>query len=130
MEREVTDMNRVRNKQMIIRMTDTEVSEFDRKMRQAHFKSRADFINALLRDVRIVVPDGIKEIAVELKREGNNLNQALRLWNKTQTPAPPIGVTIAYEKLSKLYSQISGMLEGVKNADFQSSGEDFVAISE
>ena len=121
--RTVTDMNRKRDKQMIIRMTDTEVSEFDKKMKEAKYKSRADFIMALVRDVKIIVPEGLREIAVELKKEGNNFNQTVRLWNKTQSATPPAVFTMAYRRLSDLYAQISKMLEGVKNADIQSSGE-------
>ena len=116
-------MKRVRDKQMIIRLSDAEASEFDKKMKKAKFKSRADFIMALLRDVRIIVPEGLREIAVELKKEGNNFNQTVRLWNKTQSATPPVVFTMAYRRLSDLYAQISKMLEGVKNADIQSSGE-------
>ena len=116
-------MNRVRDKQMIIRLSDAEASEFDKKMKKAKFKSRADFLMALLRDVRIVVPEGLREMAVELKKEGNNFNQTVRLWNKTQSATPPAVFTMAYRRLSDLYAQISKMLEGVKNADIQSSGE-------
>ena len=60
---------------------------------------------------------------VELKKEGNNFNQTVRLWNKTQSATPPAVFTMAYRRLSDLYAQISKMLEGVKNADIQSSGE-------
>jgi vancomycin resistance protein YoaR len=119
--RKVTDMNRVRDKQMIIRMTDTEVSEFDKKMKEARYKSRADFIMALLRNVKIIVPENFREIAVELKREGNNLNQAMKLYNKTKVPSNILKYTI--ESLNKVYSQLSAALEGMKNANIQSSGE-------
>ena len=114
-------MNRVRNKQMIIRMTDTEVSEFEKKMKEAKFKSRADFIMALVRDVKIIVPEGLKDIAVELKKEGNNFNQAVRLWNKTQTANPPVMLKWTAQDLGKLYQRLSSVLEGMKNADLQSS---------
>ena len=114
-------MNRVRDKQMIIRMTDTEVSEFDKKMKEARYKSRADFIMALLRNVKIIVPENFREIAVELKKEGNNLNQAMKLYNKTKVPSNILKYTI--ESLNKVYSQLSAALEGMKNADIQSSGE-------
>ena len=119
--RKVTDMNRVRDKQMIIRMTDTEVSEFEKKMKEARYKSRADFIMALLRNVQIIVPENFREIVVELKREGNNLNQAMKLYNKTKVPSNILKYTI--ESLNKVYSQLSAALEGMKNADIQSSGE-------
>ena len=104
-------------------MTNAEASAFEKKMKEARFKSRADFIMALVRDVRIIVPEGLKDIAVELKREGNNFNQTVRLWNKTQSATPPAVFTMAYRRLSELYVQISKILEGVKNADLQSSGE-------
>ncbi len=116
-------MKRTRNKQMIIRMTDTEVSEFDKKMKEAKFKSRADFIMALVRDVKIIVPEGLKDIAVELKKEGNNFNQAVRLWNKTKTAEPPVMLKWTAQDLGKLYKRLSNVLEGMKNADLQSRRE-------
>ena len=114
-------MKRVRDKQMIIRMTDAEASEFEKKMKEARFKSRADFIMALVRDVKIIVPEGLRELAVELKKEGNNLNQAMKLYNKTKVPSFMLKMTI--ENLGNLYPRLSTVLEGMKNADLQSCGE-------
>ena len=71
-------------------------------MKKAKFKSRADFIMALLRDVRIIVPEGLREMAVELKKEGNNFNQTVRLWNKTQSATPPAVFTMAYRYINIL----------------------------
>lgn len=65
---------RIRNKEMIVRFTERELSEFTVKMKRAKSKSRSDFTMSLVKSKSIIVPDGLPEIAAELKRHGNNLN--------------------------------------------------------
>lgn len=104
-------MKRKRNNQMIIRLTDKELSEFNKKMKEAKSKSRADFVMALVRDRPIIIPDPFREIAVELKREGNNFNQALKMMRVSGSP--PWKMKISTEKLDELYSKIAEMLDEV-----------------
>ena len=64
---------RIRDKQMIVRFTEQELSEFSEKKKRAKSKSRSDFIMSLVRNKPIIVLDGLPEITAELKRQGNNL---------------------------------------------------------
>ena len=104
-------MKRKRNNQLIIRLTDKELAEFNRKMKEAKSKSRADFVMALVCDKPIIIPDPFREIAVELKREGNNFNQALKMMRVRGSP--PWKMKISTEKLDELYSKIAEMLDEV-----------------
>ncbi len=110
---------RRRNKLLIIRLTDSELSEFEKKMQKS--KLRADFIMALVRDKPIIVPEGFRELAVELKREGNNFNQCLRFMHGTQTGIPEWTIKTAANNMNNLYKKIADMLDGLnmvnENAD-------------
>lgn len=106
-------MNRKRNNQLIIRLTDKEFAEFNKKMNEAESESRADFVMALVREKPVLIIQPFREIAVELKREGNNFNQALKRMNRTQERIPPWDMKNALDKLGKLYDRISVMLDEV-----------------
>lgn len=105
--------NRYRNKQMIVRFTEKEFAEFSAKMKKAKSKSRSDFIMSLVKNKPIIVPDGLPEIAAELKRHGNNLNQIARLFN--QTRSCPYQLDHALENCEMSY-------EAVKNLVFKING--------
>ena len=104
---------RIRNRQMIVRLTDKELSDFTKKMQRAKSKSRSDFIMSLVKNKPIIVPDGLPEIAAELKRHGNNLNQIARLFN--QTRSCPYQLDHALENCEMSY-------EAVKNLVFKING--------
>lgn len=112
---------RRRNKQLIIRLTDSELSEFEKKMQKSKLRSRANFIMALVWDKPIIVPEGFRELAVELKREGNNFNQCLHFMHGTQTGIPEWTIKTAANNMNNLYKKISDMLDGLnmvnENAD-------------
>ena len=110
---------------MIVRMTDREFSQFEEKRKKAKIGSRADFIMALVRDKPIMILDDLKDILVELKREGNNFNQGLKLMKKVNSSSPPYRMRSAeselaelYDKLSKVIADIAGVMS---NADIQNS---------
>ena len=48
-------MNRKRNNQLIIRLTDKEFAEFNKKMNEAESESRADFVMALVREKPVLI---------------------------------------------------------------------------
>ena len=104
---------RIRDKQMIVRFTEQELSEFTDKMKRAKSKSRSDFIMSLVRNKPIIVPDGLPEITAELKRQGNNLNQIARLFN--QTRSCPYQLSYILENCELSY-------EAVKNLVFKING--------
>ncbi|MCH5194584.1 MAG: hypothetical protein J1F11_11520 [Oscillospiraceae bacterium] len=104
---------RKRNKQMIVRLTQQELTEFSEKMNKAKAKRRSDFIMALVRKKPIIVPDGLPEITAELKRQGNNLNQAVKKINQTGTYSFNFISTIekcdrAYESVCQLVCDLNG----------------------
>ena len=87
--------------------------EFEKKMQKSKLRSRADFIMALVRDKPIIVPEGFRELAVELKREGNNFNQCLRFMHSTQTGIPEWTIKTAANNMNSLYKKIADMLDGL-----------------
>ncbi|MCM1525192.1 MAG: MobC family plasmid mobilization relaxosome protein [Ruminococcus sp.] len=99
---------RVRDKQMIVRFTERELSEFTDKMKHARSKSRSDFIMSLVKNKPIIVPDGLPEIAAELKRHGNNLNQIARLFN--QTKSCPYQLNHALENCETSYNAVKNFI--------------------
>ena len=99
---------RKRHKQMIVRLTEQELTEFSEKMNKAKAKSRSDFIMALVRKKPIIVPDGLPEITAELKRQGSNLNQIARYFNKNQSP--PYLFYNAMENCSKAYDDVRNLI--------------------
>ena len=104
---------RIRDKQMIVRFTELELSEFSEKMKHAKSKSRSDFIMSLVRNNPIIVPDGLPEITAELKRQGNNLNQIARLFNQTRSCPYQLDLTLencerSYEAVKNLVFKING----------------------
>ena len=114
----MNENKRIRNKQMIIRLTDKELLQFEEKQKKAKIKSRADFIMALVRDKPIIVFDELKDILAELKREGNNFNQGLRQMKSVNSASPPYKMRSAeydlgllYDKLSSVISQIAEVMK-------------------
>lgn len=62
-------------------MTEKEKAYFNEKLEKSGTKNQTDFILALLRNKPIVVYNELVPILVELKRQGNNLNQVARAQN-------------------------------------------------
>lgn len=67
-------MNRTRPKQIVIRASGDEFNEIKFKVEQSKLKQNEYILRCLL-DKDIYVVDGIKEMTLEVKRIGNNLNQ-------------------------------------------------------
>lgn len=104
---------RIRDRQMIVRFTERELSEFNEKMKKTKSKSRSDFIMSLVKSKSIIVPDGLPEIAAELKRHGNNLNQLARFVNQTKSFPYRFDRTLkncnlSYEAVKNLVFEING----------------------
>ncbi len=72
--------NRKRNRSITIRMTDNEYDKFTAAYQKCadKFKSQSEFIMSFLGKKPIVIIDDFKDVLVELKRQGNNLNQLTR----------------------------------------------------
>ncbi|MEG0091629.1 MAG: MobC family plasmid mobilization relaxosome protein [Oscillospiraceae bacterium] len=72
---------RLRTKQIVIRMTEEEYEQIKNKIEQSKMTQQEYLIRACT-DKKIIVVEGIRELTVELKRIGNNLNQIARACNE------------------------------------------------
>lgn len=70
-------MNRSRPKQIVIRATEEEKEKIQEKVKQSNLKQN-DFLLKSALGKEIVVIDGLREITLELKKIGNNLNQVTK----------------------------------------------------
>lgn len=68
---------RKRRNQIIIRCSDDELEELNSATKESGL-SRTDFFLSILRNGNIVIIKDLHDICIELKRQGINLNQALR----------------------------------------------------
>ncbi len=97
---------RTRKTSVIFRATDEELAYFNREYEKSLFSSRTDFILRLLDDKPVVVISELKQTLVELKRQGNNLNQIARQLNQGET----VNHTLA-DVLKKCYEAYETLLE-------------------
>lgn len=74
-------MNRKRPKQIVIRLSEQEFEDLKIKVEQSG-KTQQQYIIEALTKKRVVNTDGLKEVAGELKRQGNNLNQIAKRLNQ------------------------------------------------
>lgn len=74
-------MNRKRPKQLVIRVSEDELQQIKDKIDHSELKQN-DYLLKCALDKNIIVVDGLKELTVELKRIGNNLNQLTRAVNE------------------------------------------------
>ena len=77
------EYNRQRANQIIIRFSDEELTELNQALAESKL-SKTDFFLQLLRKKNIIIVSDLKEICVELKRQGINLNQALRHYHESK----------------------------------------------
>lgn len=73
--------NRKRNMFLRIRMTALELERFDKEYCKTRYKSRADFVLALIEKKPIIVINDIIPVLAELRYQGNNLNQIAHKLN-------------------------------------------------
>ena len=74
-------MNRTRPKQIVVRASQEEFEQIKQRVEASKQKQNEYLLKCLL-DKDIIVIDGLKELTVELKRIGNNLNQLTRSVNE------------------------------------------------
>ncbi len=103
---------RRRSKSVQCFMTEAEVALFNNAYMKTNCRSRADFILSLLEDKPIIVIDELHPALVELKRQGNNLNQIARALNQGDTVNRTLDDTLkgcwaAYEKLCEIGDDIN-----------------------
>lgn len=99
--------NRTRNKAVTLRMTEEEYSFFQTQMKKSEANNQTDFFLDVLRKKQITVIDDLVPLLVELKRQGNNLNQIARQLNEkaqfgTEAEKVMNECFLAYKKLIDL----------------------------
>lgn len=70
--------NRKRDRAITIRMTDKEYRAFMSAFKKSGAKSQTDFLLRLMEASPIIVIEDLAPALVELRRQGNNLNQIAR----------------------------------------------------
>ena len=76
------EYQRQRANQIIVRFSDEELAELNEAIAESGL-SKTDFFLQLLRKKNIIIVSDLKEICIELKRQGINLNQGLRHYHET-----------------------------------------------
>lgn len=76
-----TNSKRKRQKQIVIRATEKEFKQIKTKVERSKLTQNKYLLKAAL-DKKINVVDGVKELAIETKRVGVNLNQLTKLANQ------------------------------------------------
>lgn len=75
--------NRKRDKQIVIRATEKELKEIKKKVERSKLSQNKYFLQSAL-DKDILVVEGLKDLMLETKRIGVNLNQLTKLANQGQ----------------------------------------------
>ena len=70
-------MNRTRPKQIVIRASEKEFEKIKANVKKSKLRQN-DYMLKCSLNKEIIVVDGIRELTIELKRIGNNLNQLTR----------------------------------------------------
>ena len=73
--------NRKREKQIKFYVNEKECDQIKKKVEKSKLKQQEYLIKSAL-NKKIIVIDGLKEILLELSREGNNLNQIAKKINE------------------------------------------------
>ena len=102
--------NRTRSQQIIVRCTPEEKRLIDEKVKLSKL-SRTDFIIQSITEKEITVIEDLQPLLFELRREGVNLNQCLRVANYDEKKFPELGEAIKncnelYLKLFDIYEKI------------------------
>ena len=106
-------MNRNRDKQFNIRLTEKELAAFEKK-RKASGMSKTDFFMKLVRDSNIKVyrfDDEVKGIMHELRKIGVNLNQVAYLANTFQSEKAQIALRYYQNSFCEAMDRLSAFLD-------------------
>ena len=101
--------NRKREKQIKFYVNEKEYDQIKKKVKKSKLKQQEDMslINLCSLDKKIIVIDGLKEILLELSREGNNLNQIAKKINEGEQK----DIKEMKNKLNNLWNLIEKILK-------------------
>ena len=80
-------MGRNQTERLTIRLTPEEKMTLQERMHKAVAPSMRDFVLKMCMDGKIVVNEDLRELNQELRRQGNNLNQLVRLVHQRRISA-------------------------------------------
>ena len=92
---------RQRANQIIIRLSDEELKELNEGITQSKL-SKTDFFIQLIRKGKIIILNDIKEMCMELKKQGVNLNQAIKYLHENHNMEE---IKTAIYKCNELYER-------------------------
>lgn len=75
--------SRARPKQVKFWASEKELEQIKKKVKKSKL-TQSDYLLRCALDKNILVVEGLKEILIELSREGNNLNQISRAFNQRE----------------------------------------------
>lgn len=99
--------NRKRNKQIKFYVNEKEYDQIKKKVEKSKLKQQEYLIKSAL-NKKIIVIDGLKEILLELSREGNNLNQIAKKINEGEQT----DIKEMKKNLMELWDLIEKILKG------------------
>lgn len=102
------DNSRTRPKQVKFWADEKEVEQIKKKVKKSKLTQSEYLLRSAL-DKKIIVIDGLKEILIELSREGNNLNQIARALNQGEFHQEQLKET--QKKLMELWGLIENILK-------------------
>ena len=80
-------MGRNQTERLTLRLTPEEKTALQERMYKAVTPSMRDFVLKMCMDGKIVVNEDLRELNQELRRQGNNLNQLVRLAHQRRISA-------------------------------------------
>ena len=98
--------NRKREKQIKFYVNEKEYDQIKKKVEKSKLKQQEYLIKSAL-NKKIIVIDGLKEILLELSREGNNLNQIAKKINEGEQK----DIKEMKDKLNNLWDLIEKILK-------------------
>lgn len=101
--------SRSRSKQVKFWASEKELEQIKKKVKKSKLTQSEYLLRSAL-DKNILVVDGLKEILLELSREGNNLNQIAKALNQNEEFKAEQFLEIK-EKLMELWSLIEKILK-------------------
>ena len=97
-------MNRTRQQQVVVRMTNDEFTRMKQLVAASGLNQQSYLLRAIL-NKRIVNTDGVKQILPQLKGIGTNLNQLTRLAH-TGYPVPADEIAAMRKELEALWQSL------------------------
>ena len=103
-------MGRNQTERLTIRLTPEEKMALQERMYKAVAPSMRDFVLKMCMEGKIVVNEDIRELNQELRRQGNNLNQLVRLAHQRRISA--VDLSELLDVYRKILLAIGGEKDG------------------